>query len=624
MIKLLTLPAAVLLFFSGAFAQTTDSSATITSSKVSYQFVYNANMNRVEVKHIQKTSYISNGYQVTLPISEIYNDDVSIDEVECKVDNRTPSGFLPKFSYMSISDVFYSDARICYFPLFLPKVGTTAIVTFNETITDPRFFTNIFFPEEMEVNSKEIVLKIPHWMKVDIKELNFGKLNISRDSVYDSKNNLDVITYSADDLPAAKEEDNEPGPTYAYPHLLILCKSAYVQGNNFTYFGSLKDQYAWYRELVKGVVNDKEIIGAKAKEITAGLTGDMDKIKAIFYYVQDNIRYIAFENGVAGFKPEKADEVLRKKYGDCKGMANLTKALLTALGYDARLCWLGTNHIAYDYSTPSLAVDNHMICGLVYGGKTIYLDATETYLGINEYAERIQGRQVLMEDGEKYVLSNIPLATLQQNFDSETSKLAITGNSLTGRVNHVWKGEEKEAVLAGLNSVKKDKADDALNRFLSDGNTNYIIKDLVISNTNNPDKDINVTYNVDHKSAVSQFSKAYYIDIDEKKEFLTAQIKLAKRKKDYWFDYKTSINKETELAIPAGYKATLPANLNVTNPDYEFHISFTEVPGKLVYKKNIQIKNTHLAKTKFVQWNKDIDMLAKTYKENIILKPITQ
>ena len=36
--------------------------------------------------------------------------------------------------------------------------------------------------------------------------------------------------------------------------------------------------------------------------------------------------------------------------------------MLKAIGLDGRLCWLGTNHIAYDYSTPSLGVDNHMIC----------------------------------------------------------------------------------------------------------------------------------------------------------------------------------------------------------------------------------------------------------------------
>ncbi len=52
-------------------------------------------------------------------------------------------------------------------------------------------------------------------------------------------------------------------------------------------------------------------------------------------------------------------------------MANLTKELLLASGFDARLCWIGTNHIAYDYSTPSMSVDNHMICALYIKGQVV-------------------------------------------------------------------------------------------------------------------------------------------------------------------------------------------------------------------------------------------------------------
>ena len=96
-------------------------------------------------------------------------------------------------------------------------------------------------------------------------------------------------------------EENSPGPTYIYPHLLVMCKSATVGGQSFKYFGHVADQYDWYRSLVKNVDSNNEVINAKAKELTAGLSTDIDKIKAIFYYVQDNIRYIAFEDGMAGF-----------------------------------------------------------------------------------------------------------------------------------------------------------------------------------------------------------------------------------------------------------------------------------------------------------------------------------
>lgn len=625
MIKFFTAYSLSLIFINYALAGAADTSATITSSKDSYKFVYNSKANRVEVRHVLTNNYASNAYMVTIPIVENYNDQVTIDEVECKVDNHTPRDFKPMYSYYAVGDIFYSDSRVCYFPLYLPKKESKGSVTFNETINDPRYFASAYFSEPLRVTSKEIRFTIPRWMKVELKEYNFGRFDIKKSTAYDSKNDADIITYVAQNLPAMEKEDNSPGPTYLYPHIMVLCKSAQTNNQTFTYFATLDNQYAWYRELVKGVNNDNSIITAKAKELTHGLTVDMDKIKAIFYYVQDNIRYIAFENGIAGFKPEKADEVLRKKYGDCKGMANLTKSLLTSLGYDARLCWLGTNHIAYDYQTPSIVVDNHMICGLNYKGKIIYLDATETYLGINEYAERIQGRQVLMENGDKYVLARIPFATSTQNYDLETSKLTIEGTTLSGTVNHLWKGEDKETVLSGLNSIKKERADDAMIKFLSNDNSDNEIKNLNLSSTDNPDKDLTATYSVNYKNAVSSFSKSYYVDLDLKKEFLKSAIKIEERKYDFWFDYKMNMSKQIELAIPANYKASnVPPALNIVNADYEFHLQYENLPGKLIYKKTILIKNTHLDKSKFAQWNKDIEQLSKNYNENIILKPLSE
>jgi transglutaminase-like putative cysteine protease len=509
--------------------------------------------------------------------------------------------------------------------MVLPKKGSKGEVTFEETIIDPRYFTSAYFSQELPVISKELTFIVPRWMKMDLKEYNFAGNNIAKATSYDSREDADVITFTAHNLSAEKTEPNSPGPSYLYPHIMVLCKSAVTNNHSFTYFATLDDQYAWYRQLVKSINNKNDVISARAKELTVGLSSDLDKIKAVFYYVQDNIRYIAFENGVAGFKPESADEVLRKKYGDCKGMANLTKSLLASLGYDARLCWLGTDHIAYDYQTPSMAVDNHMICALNLKGKMIYLDATESYLGINEYAERIQGRQVLVENGDKYLLSRIPLAAAAQNCDNETSKLTFDGASLKGNVDHLWKGEEKEFVLSSLNAIKKENTDKAMLDYLANSNADYEIKDLKLSSTSNPDKDLVAAYAVNYKNAVSIFSKAYYVDLDFKKELINSAIKIDERKHDYWFDYKTNISKETELAIPANYKvSTIPAALDIVNPDYEFHVQYQNRTGKLIYKKSILIKNTHLPVSKFAQWNRDIEQLAKTYNETVTLKPANE
>ncbi|WCT10064.1 transglutaminase-like domain-containing protein [Mucilaginibacter jinjuensis] len=600
-----------------------DSTIHISSAKDNYQIVYNSKTSRVEINQDQATTYVSEGYQATMPIAIMYNDQIKINSVSCKVDGHTPSDFKPYYGFYTVSDVFYSDAKVCLFPMLLKNKGSKGEVKVEETYNDPRYFTSISFSDEVDIAHKEITIKVPRWMSVDIKEFNFNGLDIKKTSVYLQNEDADLITYTAENLPAEKREDHSPGPTYLYPHLLIQCKSASVGGQKFTYFGSLADQYAWYHELTKDTYSDAEI-KEKAKEITAKATTDLDKIKAVYYWVQDNIRYIAFENGIAGFKPEKPDEVLRKKYADCKGMANLTKALLISLGYDARLCWLGTNHIAYDYSTPSLAVDNHMICALMYKSKTYFLDATETYIGIDEYAERIQGRHILIEDGEKYILNHVPKALPGQNADNEVDKVTISGNDFVGKVTHLWQGEDKEDVLSGINSVKKENTDEVFTHFLAHFNNDYHVKNLNVSNLADQGSNLNASYDFEYKNAVSNFSKTYYIEFDKVKELNDAAIKTSERKHDYWFSHTINLNRETELTIPDNYKvAEMPQNLNIVNTDYEFHIQYVMQGNKLSYKKTLLIKNTHLNQAKFEQWNKDLEQLNKAYNETVVLKPLS-
>ena len=625
MIKTIIAGALSLLNLNSLLASPADSTVSIKSATESYQFVYNAKSSNVEVKQKISASYVSENFQANIPIVLNYNNQVAINSVSCQVDGHTPKDFKPAYTYYGGQDVFYSDSKVCYFPLTIPKRGSVGVVSFDETVNDPRYFTSIYFSEAYSVAQKEVSIKIPRWMKVELKELNFGSFNIKKTTQYLSGEDADVITYSMQNLPAGNEEDNSPGPSYIYPHLMVLSKSASAGGNVFTYFNTLDDQYKWYHGLIKKTVADQNAITNRAREITAGLTTDLDKIKAIYYYVQDNIRYIAFEDGMAGFKPDNADEVLRKKYGDCKGMANLTKALLTASGYDARLCWLGTNHIAYDYQTPSLAVDNHMICALDYKGKTYFLDATESYIGFNEYAERIQGRQVLMEDGDKYQLKRVPVAGMSQNFSSATAKYDIKDGALTGTVNYLWKGEDKEEILSGINGVKKEKTEDAMRNYLSGNNNDYTVSNLVLSGITNPDKDLSVSYNVTTKNGLSSFGKIYYVDLDHTKELMNAAIKTGERKYDYWFDHKADMERTAELAIPAGYKATyLPPALNIVAPGYEFHIQYTGTPDKVIYKKIILIKNAHMAKAAFEKWNSDLEQLVKTYNDTLVLKPLNE
>lgn len=595
-----------------------DNNVVISRSTREFRFVAGNSEHPVQVKEESSRTYTCKSYRTEVQVAEFYSDHETIDDVNILVNGSKKHGITPRNNYYSVNGIFYSDARVSYFELPLSKIGATAEVTFRKTTLDPRYFTNIFFNESELIENQEIRLVVPSWMQIDIKEYNFKKYSVKKEV---TKNGDETIyTYRMSDLPRTPRERSAPGMTYYAPHILVMCKSARPKGETYTYFKTLKEQYGWYRHLVEQIGDDEKLIKEKTLEITAGLSSDEEKVKKIFQWVQDNIRYIAFENGIAGFKPEKSQEVLRKKYGDCKGMANLLTIMLRSINLDARRCWIGTRHIAYDYSTPSLSVDNHMICAWMYKGKPIFLDATEKYIGFGEIAERLQGRQVLIENGTEFTLDRVPEASPMQNTAMETRRFTIDGNSLKGHVVQIWKGENKEWLLTALNSIKQDRQENVLKQFLAEGKQNFQIQNLEITNLSDYNADLRIEYDVTWIDVVTVFDKEIYLDIDNRRSFQNSWIDTVKRKLPYWFDFKNNLVFETEIQLPADKAVnTLPASLDIKQPGYKFTASYSSMPGKILYKNEIVLNHTELKPENFSQWNRDIQQLSNFYDQQIVL-----
>jgi hypothetical protein len=602
------------------FSQQDQSDNIVISSSVeNYVYSYSKSQKTVEVKQEIDNQYTCTSYRDKASFFEFFDDQSTLDDVTLYENGKKSYAEKELHDYY-VSDVFYSDAKYYQLSLDFPKSGWQNEVRLKKTIKDPRYFCTIFFSEAYPVLQKEVTIVIPRWMKAEIKEFNFDGYSITKEQSYSEKQDADIIKYSIKTLPARKSEEHQPGPSYFLPHLLLLNKSASANDQQFAYFNTLKDQYDWYHKIVSATNNDGTIVKAKAAEVTAHAKTDLDKIKNILYWVHDNIRYVAFEDGIAGFKPDEAQNVLNKKYGDCKGMANLTKELLRSLGFDARLAWIGTSRIRYDYTTPALCVDNHMICCLFYNGKKYFLDGTETFLPFENYAERIQGRQVLIEDGANYILEKIPVTSPDQNFTLFKENMKIINNAIQGDVEYVFKGESKEHLLTSIHSSKKESLNSQMEKYISNDNKSYRISEVKTSDLDETDGDLSIAFKVTYDGAVSSFGNEMYVDLDYNKTFDHFLIDTSKRKYDYCFSYKYDYNTEVKLEIPEGYKlSSLPADLEIKTPDFYFSISYKTMNNSIYYKKQIRIANVFLKKNNFSGWNKAIAQLSSKYTEQITL-----
>ena len=600
-------------------AQFPDDAIALLTSSETVTFDLNSRDAKVEVTQVSNENMINLDSRADIQKYTFYDGESTVDEFEIKFRNERDANFWVGDEAYKSDDLFHNDSRVKYVNIDFPLKGYRYLTFIEKEYKDVKYFTKLYFNGEYPIVKKTIRITIPNWLNLELKEMNFKGFDVKKTVTNTDKNDGKIYNYILENIPAMYEENNAPGPTYIYPHILVLAKSFSDNGRDVAIFNSTQDLYNWYISLVNSLENDNTDIKDKVTELTQNATSDDEKIKTIYYWVQDNIRYIAFEDGVAGFKPDEATNVFRKRYGDCKGMANLTKQMLIEAGFDARLTWIGTKHIAYDYSTPNLSVDNHMICTLFKDGKTIYLDGTEKFNAFGENADRIQGKQALIENGDEFILQHVPQANAASNKENFAYTLSLSENKeITGSVDKTYKGESRSRLLYYFNGLKNNDKDEYLENYLNQGNSNIKVSNINTSDLLNRDQNIDLNYDVSIKNAVSSFDGQLYIDLDFDKEL--SNHKMEKRFTDFMFNSKKDLESVTTLNIPKGYKIShLPKDIAVASDNYDMKVQFKKEDNTVVYKKSFRIKNAKIETADFEQWNHFIDQLNAIYNEQIIL-----
>jgi hypothetical protein len=96
--------------------------------------------------------------------------------------------------------------------------------------------------------------------------------------------------------------------------------------------------------------------------LTASLPTSAAKAEALLRFVQDEVRYLGIELGQSSHRPSAPDEVLRRRYGDCKDKSLLLVAMLRCLGIKAHVALVQSDYRArvHDFQ-PSPYAFNHAI-----------------------------------------------------------------------------------------------------------------------------------------------------------------------------------------------------------------------------------------------------------------------
>lgn len=517
--------------------------------------------------------------------------------------------------------------------------GEVAQYKYVKVYEDIKFFTNTFFQDAEYVQNGKVEIWIPKWCQAEVLEYNLKGSGIKKKKdrkvewaskkedpfgSLEKETTYTVYRYEYDELPSYQSEAESPGASHYMPHVLHLNKS-YKHNSDFgTLIEKPGDLYKWYKSLVDELEEEpSEEVKQLADSLARGLTNDDDKIRSVFYWVQDHVRYIAFEDGIAGFKPEEAGNVCSYRYGDCKGMANLTKSMLVHLGFDARLTWIGTRRIAYTYEQPTLAADNHMICTVVKkDGSKLFLDPTEDYVSLDYNAYRIQGQQVMIENGDSFLLEVIPEMEAEENRVTIRKQVSLKGSTLSGSESRTYIGESKKNILIGYSMLRNQHKSDALKRYLSGNNGNLALSKVKTGDLESREGLLEMSFDFELSNNLIDLGGRKLVQLDWDQELYFMNLDKS-RVAPYALRQKLCRSTEVRFLVPAGYQvAEMPEALLVEKEGYTFKINYRQEGNAVVMQKELLISDTMIEPKQFKEWNEDIAQLRAAYDRYLVIEKI--
>lgn len=505
-------------------------------------------------------------------------------------------------------DIFFDDSRVKYFPMRFSEKGLSSKVTVKKEYTDGKYLTRLFFHQAYPILEQKFEFRVPEWISVDFKEMNFNGQSVEKKQT--TKGGYTNYVFTMKNLPAYKREYAQVGRAFTDPHIIIQIKSFEIKGEQIQGFDDAQDVYTWNNRLYNMAGNNAETVKDALSGIVKPGMNDVDKIKAIYYYVQDKIRYIAYEDGYSGYIPAPVQDVLKNKYGDCKGMANLLTEMLKLAGFNAHFTWVGTRDLPYSQSLPALCVNNHAITTLYYKGKEYFLDATEKYVPFGENAYRIQGKEVMIANGEKFDLKTVPLTVGSEHKVLTKANFTMVDEMLTGNVQVTLTGNERKDFHQSFQNVPFTKRDEFLQSFLEFGNDNIAGSGIKTSDLKNREIPVTISGTIELNNAVQTISGSKYINLDFFPKTLNKYFPDEKRLTGYDLSYVLSYEDEFTLTAPTGTRfSDIPQKLELTYPNYEFTGEYVVQGNKVVLKKYLVLKNSVIPKTDFANWTKFLESI---------------
>lgn len=516
-------------------------------------------------------------------------------------------------------NIFKSDTKIKQF--FLPSVEDNSVIeySYKNKVKQPRFLSVFRFQSPLKTQTTKLVIKCDSNIELDYKIFGEHQDKITFEKTTNGA--IDTYTWLGTEIPEFESEENMPSGLYVQPHIVYYIKKYKKNGITEELLNGTENLYKWYYSLVKDINKvDQSNLKTTTLNLIKNKTSDIEKAQAIYHWVQQNLHYVAFENGMGGFIPREAADVYSKLYGDCKDMANILNEMLKYANLKSNLTWIGTRQKPYTYQdVPTPQVDNHMITNLVIDGKNYFLDATDKFCPFPMPTSHIQGKEALIGQSEKFLIEKVPVVTASENKTEIKLDLKIEGNSLKGTTSATISGYAKSELLNLLSNYAQ-KQNEIWKDVVNASNPKIILEPIELLKNDYQAQPSKALFNSKIDDIIKDVNGKLLLKpiiIFPLKELL---IDVEKRKYPIEKEYNYLYEIQYQYEIPNEYKVEfLPGNFknetNLASVDIQYKVQ----NNLIIVTQKVESKTLLLEKPDFEKWNNFIKALNKQYNQSLIL-----
>lgn len=555
-----------------------------------------------KIKHEQNVTYTSTRVPDEVMVMFPYDKTQSVDKAKCK-------GSVPEYRKLWSSDLFHDDSRACVMKLSL-EPGKNSDVQFTTTTTRPGFSTLMYIGNIYPVRNFSITYKMPVELKgiIDVAERNLpDSLNVTREVVSNGKEYQ--IQLTAKNIPAMKLEEGSPYARMILPHIMMT-----------GLFSDVNELYTYLHGFTTAEDPAASTVTDFALDLTKDCETDMERLEVIQDWVRDNIRYVAIETGDLGYIPDLPSEVLKKRFGDCKGSASLIKAMLRGVGIDGRLVWIGTSSIPEDFTdVPNPGIGNHMIAAALLNDSIYYVDGTVGAAPQGYYSPSIQGKQTIIEDGNLPLIHRVPVLSPDASCDSVIIHGTLAEDKVIGSMTELISGYFKAALANRYKMADDDRKNKMASAYLSEGRTNFSFVAPRIDNLEPEEEYARVSAIVKIEKTTTESGGKVYFN-PSLYQIRDSKVNMKNRTQPFFRVVRCRVVRELHLTIPENMTVEkLPEDFHLDNRFMDASLTYSRDGDEVICRFVLVWKDQMVPYAELKGYNDDITKVSKALSQRIQL-----